>query len=474
MTRTKRSPSSILSAIFRIMAASLCVASFFGCASLPDAQKIAAHEQANAGATPFIQKDKKTLPPARSKSIIKGLENQVEETEILQRHIQLMQSITGIPLEAGNKVTLLIDGLATYSAMFEAIEKAKDSINFETFILDNDEVGTKFADALIRKASQGVQVNLMYDSYGSRNTPSSFFKRLRDGGVLVLEFNPINPGKVHTGKSWELVHRDHRKILVVDGAVAFTGGVNISSVYSEHSSSRPGSDSEGKPWRDTHLKIEGPAALQAQRLFLQNWALQKGPALPDRNYLPDVKQAGPTLVRVIGSLPGENNRLIYMMYISAITQASNSIYITTPYFVIDNQMLTALTEAAARGVDVKILLPSFSDSTLTFYANRHYYERLLKAGVQLFERRGRILHAKTAVFDDVLSTIGSSNLDTLSLLKNDEVNAIILGKGFADAMQAVFEKDLGESEEITLEAWQKRSPGDHIKESISIMFKHWL
>ena len=163
-----------------------------------------------------------------------------------------------------------------------------------------------------------------------------------------------------------------------------------------------------------------------------------------------------------------------MMYISAITHAENSIYLTTPYFVPDDQMLKALTDATARGVDVKILLPGYSDSALVFYASRHYYTRLLKAGVQLFERRGGMLHAKTAVIDDVWSTVGSSNLDNESFLTNDEANAVILGRDFADSMQAMFERDLEESDQITLEEWEKRSFDNRLKEWPARLLKHWL
>jgi len=207
---------------------------------------------------------------------------------------------------------------------------------------------------------------------------------------------------------------------------------------------------------------------------MNTWERQKGPALPSKDYFPYVEQAGNTLVRVVGSLPGERNRLIFMMYMSAITHAENSIYLTTPYFLPDDQLLKALTEATARGVDVKILLPGFSDSVLVFYASRHYYSRLLKAGVQLFERRGGMLHAKTAVIDDVWSTIGSSNLDTQSFLTNDEANVVILGRDFADNMQAMFERDLEDSDQITLEEWEKRPFDNHLKEDFSRLFKHWL
>jgi cardiolipin synthase len=452
----------------------LCLVTAFGCASLPNVQKMMDHDLSSSDQPTKIMGPKGELSAKTSKAMIKRLEGQVDATELLEQEVQLMQSVSGGLLVAGNKVTLLIDGEATYAAMFAAIENAKDHINFETFIFEDDEVGQQFSDLLIRKSAEGVQVNLMYDSYGSMNTPVSFFQRLRDGGVLVLEFNPVNPTKVLEGKKWALNYRDHRKILVVDGAIAFTGGVNISGVYSGSSAKRSRGGKQEEPWRDTHVRIEGPAAAQLQWLFMKTWERQKGPTLPNRNYLPYVKQAGNTLVRVVDSLPGETNRRIFMMYMLAITHAEHSIYLTTPYFVPDGQLLKALTEATARGVDVKILLPGFSDSALVYYSSRYYYSRLLKAGVQLFERRGGMLHAKTAVIDDVWSTIGSSNLDTVSLLTNDEANAVILGRDFADDMQAMFERDLKKSDQITLEKWRKRSLDNHLKEWGSRLFKHWL
>lgn len=446
----------------------------YGCASLPNVQDKMGHELSSSDQPTKILGPKGVISAKKSKALIRRLEGQVEATKLLQHQVQLMQSISDSMLVSGNKVTILIDGKATYGAMFEAIQNAKDHINFETFIFDDDEVGQQFTDLLIQKSAEGVQVNLIYDSFGSMYTPVSFFQRLRHGGVLVHEFNPVNPTKVLGGRGWSLSHRDHRKILVVDGAVAFTGGVNVSSVYSGSAPERSRSGKEEAPWRDTHVRIQGPAAGQLQWLFMKTWERQEGPKLPSRDYFPAVKPAGNTLVRVVGSFPGEKNRLIFIMYMSAITHAENSIYLTTPYFVPDDQMLKALTDATARGVDVKILLPSTSDSLLVFYASRHYYERLLKAGVELFERRGGMLHAKTAVIDDVWTTIGSSNLDTLSLLTNDEVNAVVLGRDFADDMQAMFERDLEESSQITIEEWEKRSIDNHFKEWLARLLKHWL
>lgn len=445
-----------------------------GCVSLPDAQNAASRDRAGPDQPAIIVGRGGNLSPKESEAIIKHLERQVESTKLLEYEVQVMQAVSGTSLVADNKVTLLIDGEATYAAMFEAIESARDHINFESYIFEDDEVGRRFSDLLIRKCAQGVAVNVIYDSVGCLDTPSAFFQRLRAGGVGLLEFNPLNPLKVPAGKSWKLDHRDHRKILVVDGAIAFTGGLNISTVYSGSSHIRSHRGTKHETWRDTHLKIEGPAAAEFQKLFMNTWERQKGSPLPARNYFPTVKPAGKALVRVVGNLPGELNRITYLMYMSAIMHAENSIHLTTSYFVPDKQMIKALNEAAARGVDVKILLPGYSDSSLAGYASRSYYTRFLQAGIQLYERRGGMLHAKTAVIDNVWATVGSTNLDPQSLLKNDEANAVILGRDFADLMEAMFAVDLKEADQIHLEQWKKRSHGSHLKEWWSSLFSRWL
>jgi cardiolipin synthase len=445
-----------------------------GCASLPDTEKVAGQKLSNSDQPAMIVGRGGDLPPKASKAILKRLEGQVESTKLLQRQVEVMQAVSESSLVADNKVTLLIDGEATYAAMFEAIRNARDHINFESYIFEDDEVGRRFSDLLIQKRAEGVQVNLIYDSVGCLKTPTAFFQRLRDGGVVLLEFNPLNPSKVPKGRTWTLEHRDHRKILVIDGAIAFTGGLNISTVYSGSSHIRSHREKKHETWRDTHVRIEGPAAAELQKLFMNTWERQKGVALPARNYFPDVKSAGKTLVRVVGNLPGETNRITYMMYMSAIMHAENSIHLTTSYFVPDKQMITALNKAAARGVDVKILLPGYSDSSLAGHASRSYYTRFLKAGVHVYERRGGMLHAKTGVVDGVWATVGSTNLDPQSLLKNDEVNAVILGRDFADLMEAMFETDLKEADQIHLEKWKKRSLGNRLKEWWSRLFSHWL
>lgn len=397
------------------------------------------------------------LTVEQSKAVLEKLKSGGKDTSIFDRHLALETAIVGSPLMVGNKVLLLRDGPATFEAMFDAIREAKDHINMETFTIEADEVGSRFADVLIEKQSQGVQVNLIYDSVGSLNTPKAFFKRLADSGIKVLEFNPINPLKAKAG--WNVNQRDHRKLLIVDGKTAFLGGINISSVYSggsisQRNSSRPEAQA---PWRDTHLQVEGPVVGEFQKLFLATWEKQKGPTLEPRNYTPPLENKGKDVVRAIGSSPDEQFTLMYATLISAISSAETAVYLTNAYFVPDPQLLAALKGAAQRGVDVKLILPSYTDFWLVLNAGRSYYGELLEAGVKIFERRGRLLHAKTALIDGVWSTVGSTNLDWRSFLHNDEVNAVILGPEFGAQMQAMFESDLASSNAITLDIWHQRS-----------------
>jgi len=414
------------------------------------------------------------LSPERSRAVLQRLQSQGGETSILDRHLALEGAIGGTPLVVGNKVTLLQDGPATFKAMFAAIAKASDHINMETYIIEDDEVGNRFADALLAKQAEGVQVNLIYDSVGAINAPQSFFDRLRDGGIAVLEFNPINP--LTARKGWEVNRRDHRKLLIVDGQIAFVGGINISSVYSSGSlSKRPKKPPEGKlPWRDTHVELEGPVVADFQRLFLGTWDKQQGAPLAQRRYFPVLTARGKEVVRAIGSSPDEPFSLIYATLITAIRSAETAVHLTFAYFVPDKQLLAALTDAADRGVDVKIILPSTTDSGLVFHAGRSYYTQLLKGGVKLYERRDALLHAKTAVIDGVWSTVGSTNLDWRSFLHNDEVNAVMLGATFGGQMQTVFDRDLDASNRITLDQWRKRPLSLHIKEKAARMWEYWL
>jgi cardiolipin synthase len=442
-----------------------------GCATLPNvSEKIDAAPTAQEPRQ--IASAKGMLSPKQSKVIMDRLKRSVDPTDHLERYTVVVESVTESPLTKGNKVTLLADGQAAYAAMFKAIQSARDHINLETFIIDADDVGRKFSDLLLKKQAEGVQVNLIYDSVGSFTNPSSFFQRLRDGGVQVVEFNPVNPFKAHG--NWLLAHLDHRKILIVDGKIAITGGINISSVYSSKLSGRDEDEGTPLPWRDTDVQIEGPAVAEFQKLFLDTWSKQNGPKLSERDYYPKMKEDGNALVRVIGSTPGSDNRITFIVYVAAITFAEHSIHLTNAYFIPDDQILKAFTDAARRGVDVKIILPGTTDSTLALYAARYNYSELLESGVKIYERRNALLHAKTAVIDGVWSTVGSTNLDYWSLLNDDEVNAVVLSREFAAEMEKTFAKDLVESHQIKWEEWKERPLFSKMREWFAHLFVHWL
>ena len=442
-----------------------------GCGSLPT---IVPDMGLRSGRPVQLEGGRGPLTTRQSKAILDRLKNGGEETSIFDRHLALEAAIVGSPLMVGNKVVLLQDGPATFQQMFAAIRNAKDHINMETYIIEDDEVGNRFADALIEKQTQGVQVNFIYDSVGAISAPKTFFKRLTDSGINVLEFNPINP--LTAKKGWNVNQRDHRKLLIVDGQSAFLGGINISSVYSGGSfSQRSGTRPEEKaPWRDTHMQVEGPVVGEFQKLFLATWEKQKGAALAPRNYMPQLGNKGKEVVRAIGSSPDEPYTLMYATLISAIGSAETGVYLTNAYFVPDPQLLTALKDAAQRGVDVKIILPGHTDFWLVFHAGRSYYDELLRAGVKIYERRDALLHSKTALIDGVWSTVGSTNLDWRSFLHNDEVNAVILGQEFGTQMQAMFEKDLAASNPITLEQWNQRSLGMRLKELTARLWQRAL
>ena len=330
----------------------------YGCATLPDVSEIM--DEAPTTQTPLqITSAKGWLSPRQSKALMERLKDSGDPTDILERHLTVVESVSESPLTKGNHAVLLADGEATYTAMFKLLENARDHINLESYTIEDDDVGRKFAELLLKKQAEGVQVNLIYDSLGSMNTPAAFFQRLRDGGIQLVEFNPLNPLEIK-GK-WGLTHRDHRKILIVDGHVAILGGINISEVYSSSPFQRKKNEKTPIHWRDTDIQIEGPAVSELQKLFFATWLQQKGPELSGQNYFPEPKEAGNALVSVVGSTPGETNRIPFIVYVSAITFAAHSIHLTHSYFIPDDQIVKALTDAAERGVDVKIILPGITD-----------------------------------------------------------------------------------------------------------------
>lgn len=454
----------------------MCVALLAACASLPDAHYL--HERQLHSQDATIVSAGGELSDAKAAALLDRMAAKVGPTDILARHIAAEEAISGRPLVAGNKVTLLHDGPLTMRAMMAAISDARHHIHLETYIFEADEVGRAMADLLVQKQAAGIAVALIYDSVGALGTPREFFGRMRAAGIRVLEYNPINPAQAKGG--WDINQRDHRKLLVVDGRIAFTGGVNISKVYGKSSllkskrAAPPPEDTKEAAWRDTHMQIEGPVVAEFQKLFLDTWQRKTGAVLPDAQHFPALKAQGNALVRAIGSTPDNGNHAIYKTYISAFAHADNFIHVTTAYFVPDRQVVQAMVDAARRGVDVRIIFPSLSDVGVILHAGRSYYDELLAAGIRVYERKAYVLHAKTAVIDGVWSTIGSTNLDMRSFLHNDELNAVVLDVHFAQRMEVLFERDLRDSTEINAEQWRKRGFRQRLREWSVRMLGYWL
>jgi cardiolipin synthase len=379
------------------------------------------------------------------------------------------------PLVAGNRVTLLIDGPQALGAVRAAIEHAQHQIHLETYIFADDAVGREFRDLLIRRRRDGIEVRVLYDAVGSLASPGELFSSMREAGVEVREFRPLDP--VRTPLFWKINNRDHRKIVVIDGRIAFTGGINISSAYESSSSTRPGPEKGATDgWRDTHVQIEGPVARQFQALFLDMWSragdvAQSGSAV----LFPVIPPIGRELVAAVAS-DGEDPRevTIYATYLTAIEHATQRIWLTNAYFAPNRQLRKAMIDAAQRGVDVRLIVPGFTDSGLILHASRSSYDELLEGGVRIFEQRYALLHAKTAVVDTALSMVGSANLDMRSFLHNNEVNAIVIGADFARKLETVFERDLRDTRELQLSSWRDRPLLEKLKEFGSSLFSYWL
>jgi len=382
------------------------------------------------------------------------------------------------PLSAGNGAQILVDGPRTHQAMFAAMEAARDHINLETYILEGGEIGERLAAIVAKKVKQGVKVNILYDSVGSIGTPKEYFDELRDAGAHVCEFNPVNPAKA--AGDWDLNNRNHRKILVVDGRVAFTGGINISSAYSAGSrQSRRASqvkagEASAHGWRDTHVRTEGPVVARFQRVFLDGWAEEDcGPAQPAR-YYPALKPHGDMEMQVMTANPGNGGSDMYGALLDAIGKAKQRVWITMGYFAPDPRTMQALVGAAQRGVDVRLVLPGFSDFWAPVYAARSHYAELLEGGVRIYEWNKALLHAKTAVIDGEWSSIGSTNLDWRSFVHNYEADLVVHDAGFGAEMERLFRADVAASVEQKKDAWRQRGAVERVKEWVARRWEYLL
>ncbi|MBI5239966.1 MAG: cardiolipin synthase ClsB [Elusimicrobia bacterium] len=361
----------------------------------------------------------------------------------------------------GNRLALLNSGQEAFAAMREAVTAARKTVHLETYIFANDETGRDFAGRLMERARQGVSVRLIFDSAGSMGLDPLLLTQMRNAGVRILEYHPLAPWR----PNWAWRRRDHRKILVADGRVAFTGGMNVSR---DHLQVEEG----GHGWNDAHLRLEGPAAHELDRLFREVWFKETRQGFP----LAGSPEAHPvnSLVWVAANQEFLHRHRIRRAYLDALRAARREVCIANAYFIPDRGIRKALAAAVRRGVAVRILVQGCSDHPAVWRAGRHTYDELLRRGVRLFEWQGAVMHCKTAVIDGVWCAIGSYNLDHGSLRHNLEVSLQILDCGLAARMKARFEADLARARELTLPQWRRRLWLDKLREEFWYLFRYFF
>lgn len=366
-------------------------------------------------------------------------------------------------LTGQNRVKILNDGEETFHEIYKSLRKAKEHIHLEYYIIEDGELANELHKILLDRAKAGVEIRIIYDGVGSWKLSQKYIDTLRNVGVKIHAFLPVR-FPILTSR---INYRNHRKIIVIDGKTAFVGGLNFADRYKN-----------GIPdigiWRDTHLKIVGEAASSLQIVFLIDWYFVRQEVLLDEKYIPNFKVKEHCLIQVISSGADSDWASILQAYFSAIASAKQNVYISSPYFMPNGSILMALKTAAMSGIDVKVLIPKKSDSSMTFYGTLSYIEELLEAGVKIFFYKEGFNHSKIMMVDGIISTVGTANMDIRSFEQNFEVNALIYDETVTMKLRERFLDDLNKSEEIDLKSWQKRSKSQKIKESLARIFSPLL
>jgi len=364
----------------------------------------------------------------------------------------------GNPMVGGNTATILENGVEIFPAMVRDIRAAQKSVNLETYIFQPDHAGRMIADALIDAARRGVEVRLLVDAWGSKF--KDLGKELEDAGVQAHKYRPVSLFAIH-----KVGRRTHRKILVVDGRIAYTGGLGIDDRWL-------GDARNTKEWRDTQVRVEGPVAAQMQAIFSEDWTFTTGEILTGARFYPKIEPSGSMLAQAIKSSRGDSMSLAKMLFYIAIESASHSIHIENAYFLPDKQVRKALVDAARRGVDVQIIVPGRNiDLPMARFASWKHYGELLEGGVKIWEYAPTMMHNKTMVVDGLYSTVGSINFEARSMSMNAEECLAFYDKDFAGKMETMFGQDRRRSEEITYEAWKHRGLPKKLSETVFWAFE---
>ena len=353
--------------------------------------------------------------------------------------------LLGPQLLPGNQVQPLVNGDEIFPAMLKAIRGAQKTITFETYVYWSGEVGRQFTEALAERSRAGVKVHVLFDAVGAGKIDKAHVRQLEQAGVEVKKYNPLRWHSVA-----RMNNRTHRKILVADGRIGFTGGVGIGDEWA-------GDAQDPKHWRDTHFRVEGPAVAQMQAAFVENWIETTGIVLHGADYFPALRQAGGQVAQFFVSSPGGGGESMQLLYLLSIAAAGKAIRLSASYFVPDDNEVRMLAQAARRGVSVQIIVPGpHIDSEIVRRASRASWGELLRAGVEIYEFQPTMYHVKVMIVDALWVSVGSTNFDTRSFSTNDEANLNVFDPGFARAQERIFAADLERSRRISLEEWEKR------------------
>jgi cardiolipin synthase len=374
-----------------------------------------------------------------------------------------MSVMLGPSITEGNQVTALQNGAEIFPAMLEAIRQASRSITFETFIYWSGEIGEEFTKALSERAEAGISVNVLLDWVGSMKMDRKLLDRMDDAGVRVHRYRPL-----HWYNLGRLNNRTHRKLLVVDGKIGFTGGVGIADHWQGHAT-------DPDHWRDSHYRVEGPVVAQLQAAFNDNWIKTTGQLLNGEAYFPRLRPTGDIHAHLFIASPAGGSESMHLMYLMAIAAAEHTIDLAASYFVPDGLLIGALLAARERGVGVRVLLPGpYTDSEAARIASKREWGRLLRAGARIHVYQRTMLHAKLLIIDREFVSVGSTNFDMRSLQLNDEASLNIYDRPFAEQLTLVFEADLQPSELYSYEMWQERPLRQKVAERVLLPIKSQL
>lgn len=374
-----------------------------------------------------------------------------------------MAVLLGPDVLEGNAVRLLRNGDEIFPAMLEAIGRAERTICFETFIYWSGDVGRRLGEALCERARAGVKVHVLLDWLGSRRMDDEVLLALQRDGVEVQRYH-----RPHVMQLMRVNNRTHRKLLVVDGRIGFTGGVGIADQWSGHAQ-------DEEHWRDSHFRAEGPVVAQMQAVFLDNWIKATGRVLHGDEYFPELHPAGTMPAQMFSSSPSSGSESMHLMYLLSLVSAQHSIHLQSAYFVPDHLAVRALCDAVKRGVRVRIIVPGHhTDAVVVRAASRGLWGKLLEGGVEIAEYQPTMFHCKVLVIDELLVSVGSTNFDNRSFRINDEANLNVLDREFAREQVRVFEQDWARSRPVTLQGWRHRPLPQRLRDSLAVRVRGQL